>query len=94
MPYCSSITQQVVATNTKPTHKQLLRKIYAQPLFMTRNQIARSISHAGDEARLRAFVEKLVAGEYFRETLLKVEDRLNFTYAHQHSIPWFAVNAA
>ena len=47
----------------KVAHKELLRRVYAHPLFLTRNQIARSISHAGDEARMRTFMEKLLLGE-------------------------------
>ena len=48
----------------KASHKDLLRRIYTHPLFLTRSQIQSSISHAGDEARMQKFVNKVLSGSW------------------------------
>jgi hypothetical protein len=44
-------------------HKEALQNLYQHPLFLDRNQIAKSVGSAGDEARIQAFVSKLISGE-------------------------------
>ena len=56
------LLQSVQMYESTRVHTQTLQNLYKHPLFLNRNQMAKSVGSSGDEARIQAFANKLISG--------------------------------